>query len=105
MKNHIYVYNVKGLIGQIMTFRKAEKLKMLKIGHNCFNFIAVDLVQRTFIFKRSFNLFQIEHTYIHAYHSRFILEGVAEASQIFLRDTHVLPKLVGYEEHCSRDRW
>jgi hypothetical protein len=31
--------------------------------------------------------------YIHTYHSRFILEGVAEASQIFLRDAHVLPKL------------
>jgi hypothetical protein len=30
--------------------------------------------------------------YIHTYHSRFIPEGVAEASQIFLRDAHVLPK-------------
>jgi hypothetical protein len=43
-------------------------------------------------------------TYIHTYHSRFIPEGVAEVSQIFLRDTHVLPKLVRYEEHCRRDR-
>jgi hypothetical protein len=43
--------------------------------------------------------------YIHTYHSRFILEGVAEVSQIVLRDTHVLPKLVSYEEHCIRDRW
>jgi hypothetical protein len=43
--------------------------------------------------------------YIHTYHSRFIPEGVAEVSQIFPRDTHVLPKLVSYEEHCSRDRW
>jgi hypothetical protein len=42
---------------------------------------------------------------IHTYHSRFIPEGVAEVSQIFLRDTHVLPKLVSYEEHCRRDRW
>jgi hypothetical protein len=32
--------------------------------------------------------------YIHTYHSRFIPEEVAEVSQIFLRDTHVLPKLV-----------
>jgi hypothetical protein len=32
--------------------------------------------------------------YIHTYHSRFIPEGVAEVSQIFLRDTHVLPKLL-----------
>jgi hypothetical protein len=39
------------------------------------------------------------------YHSRFTPEEVAEVSQIFLRDTHVLPKLVSYEEHCRRDRW
>jgi hypothetical protein len=32
-------------------------------------------------------------SYIHTYHSRFIPGGVAEVSQIFLRDTHVLPKL------------
>jgi hypothetical protein len=32
--------------------------------------------------------------YIHTYHSRFIPEVVAEVSQIFLRDTDVLPKLV-----------
>jgi hypothetical protein len=30
-------------------------------------------------------------TYIHACHSHFIPKGVAEASQIFLRDAHVLP--------------
>jgi hypothetical protein len=45
------------------------------------------------------------YTYIHTYHSRSIPEGAAEASQILLRDTHVLPKLVSYEEHCRRDRW
>jgi hypothetical protein len=33
-----------------------------------------------------------------AYNSRFTPEGVAEVSQIFLRDTHVLPKLVSYED-------
>jgi hypothetical protein len=43
--------------------------------------------------------------YIDTYHSRFIPEGVAEVSQIFLRDTHVLLKLVSYEEHCGHDRW
>jgi hypothetical protein len=43
--------------------------------------------------------------YIHTYHSRFIPEGVAEVSRLFLRDTHVLPKLLSYEEHCRRDRW
>jgi hypothetical protein len=37
---------------------------------------------------------------LHTYHSRFIPEGVAEVSQIFLRDTHVLPKLLSYDEHC-----
>jgi hypothetical protein len=34
------------------------------------------------------------HTY--TYHSRFNPEEVAEISQILLRDTHVLPKLVSY---------
>jgi hypothetical protein len=42
---------------------------------------------------------------IHTYHSRFIPEGVAEVSQIFLRDTHLLPKLVSYEELCRHDMW
>jgi hypothetical protein len=42
---------------------------------------------------------------VHTYHLRFIPEGVVEISQIFLRDTHVLPILVSYEEHCKRDRW
>jgi hypothetical protein len=41
---------------------------------------------------------------IHTYHPCFIPEGIAEVSQIFLRDTYVLPKL-SYEEHCSRGRW
>jgi hypothetical protein len=36
-------------------------------------------------------------TYIHTYHSRFIPEGAAEASQIFVRDAHVLLKLFSYE--------
>jgi hypothetical protein len=33
------------------------------------------------------------YTYIH-YHSSFISEGVAEVSQIFLQDAHVLQKLL-----------
>jgi hypothetical protein len=35
------------------------------------------------------------HTYIHihTYQTRFIPEGLAEVSQIFLRDTHVLPAM------------
>jgi hypothetical protein len=36
-------------------------------------------------------------TDVDTYHSRFIPEGVAEASQIFLRDTHVLSQLFSYE--------
>jgi hypothetical protein len=47
----------------------------------------------------------LRQLHIHTYHSRFIPKGVAEASQIFLRDTHVLPKLVSYEEQCRRDKW
>jgi hypothetical protein len=44
-------------------------------------------------------------TCVYTYHSRFIPERLAEVSQIFLRDSHVLPKLVSYEEHCRLDRW
>jgi hypothetical protein len=51
------------------------------------------------------NLLQIYYIGISTLYSHFILEGVAEVTQIFLRDTHVLPKLVSYEEHCRRDRW
>jgi hypothetical protein len=46
----------------------------------------------------------LSDTYIHTYHSRFI-PPIAEASQIFLRDAHVLPKLLIYEESYRRDRW
>jgi hypothetical protein len=42
------------------------------------------------------------YNYIHKYHSRFIPEEVAQASQILLRDAHVLPKLLSYEEYCRR---
>jgi hypothetical protein len=37
--------------------------------------------------------------YIHTYHS--IPEGVAEASQMFLQDTHVLPKFLSCEEYWN----
>jgi hypothetical protein len=30
---------------------------------------------------------------------------IAEASQILLRDVHVLPQLFSYEKYCRRDRW
>jgi hypothetical protein len=47
----------------------------------------------------------VVYSCVYTHHSRFIPEGVAEVFQIFLRDTHVLLKLVSYEEHCRRDRW
>jgi hypothetical protein len=43
------------------------------------------------------NCVELDQFYIHTYHSLFTSEGVAEVSQIFLRDTQVLPKLVSYE--------
>jgi hypothetical protein len=59
------------------------------------------------IYKRGFRAISamigvigICHAYGNTYHLRFIPEGVPEASQIFLRDTHVLPKLLSYEEYC-----
>jgi hypothetical protein len=36
------------------------------------------------------------YRYIHTYYSRFIPDGAPEASQIFLRDAHVLPKIFSY---------
>jgi hypothetical protein len=41
------------------------------------------------------------YTYTHTHHSRFIPERVAEVSQIFLRDTHVLLTLISYEERAD----
>jgi hypothetical protein len=38
---------------------------------------------------------------IHIYHSRFIPEGLAELSQIFLRDTRTLPKRFNYEKRSA----
>jgi hypothetical protein len=35
---------------------------------------------------------------IHTYQSRFIPEEVAEAFHTFLRDAHVLPKLLSFEK-------
>jgi hypothetical protein len=40
---------------------------------------------------------RVGRRYIHTYHSRFIPEGIVEASQIFLQDAHVLPKSFSYE--------
>jgi hypothetical protein len=42
-------------------------------------------------------IFQCQIIQIHTYHLRFIPEGIAEASEILLRDGHVLAKLVSYE--------
>jgi hypothetical protein len=39
----------------------------------------------------------VMHLILHTYHSRFIPEGVAEASHIFLQDAYVLPKLFSYK--------
>jgi hypothetical protein len=39
---------------------------------------------------------------VHTYYSRFIPEGIVEASEIFLRDAHVLRTLLSCEEYCRR---
>jgi hypothetical protein len=49
--------------------------------------------QTIFLYVRQIIILSLVHTYIHTYRSRIIPEGIAEVSQIFLRDTHVLPKL------------
>jgi hypothetical protein len=58
----------------------------------------------TILTRHTYTEISLNHS-LHTYHSRLIPEGVAEASQIFLRDAHVLPKLHSYVEHCSRDKW
>jgi hypothetical protein len=45
---------------------------------------------------RALTTYFLQQVNIKTYHTRFIPEGVAEVSQIFLRDTHVLSKLVSY---------
>jgi hypothetical protein len=45
----------------------------------------------------------ITHTYIHTYHSRFILQGVTETTQIFLPDTHILLKWLSYKKYLAKD--
>jgi lipid-A-disaccharide synthase-like uncharacterized protein len=43
------------------------------------------------------------HTYLHTYNSRFIPDGVAEASQIFVQTRFTL-KFLSYEKHCRRGK-
>jgi hypothetical protein len=63
--------------------------------------MTLDMSRSLIIWK--WGTFSNLHTYI-TYHSRFIPKGEAEASQMFLRDAHVLPKLFIYEEYCERVR-
>jgi hypothetical protein len=57
-----------------------------------------------FKFKIKTFTLNLNGMYKDTYYSRFILEGLAETSQIFLQDTYILPKLISYEK-CRRDRW
>jgi hypothetical protein len=54
--------------------------------------------------KSRSSLLQSKLNYIHTNHSRLIPERVAETSQIFLRDTHILPKWLGYAKYCRHDK-
>jgi hypothetical protein len=51
------------------------------------------LEESIFINLLSTSYIDDKYTYIHTYYSRVVPEGVTDASQIFFRDTHVLPKL------------
>jgi hypothetical protein len=46
------------------------------------------------VMSKAYKIKLLTHTYTYSYinTTRFIPEGVAEVSQIFLRETHVLPK-------------
>jgi hypothetical protein len=77
----------------------SRNLPMLKGAYKSYVEVKNKIFQNCLLHNA--NIMFIEHTY----RSRIIPEGIAEASQIFLRDTHVLQKLVSYEVHCKRDRW
>jgi hypothetical protein len=79
---------------------KIDKLKNAKNIHHNENILTLIY----YLVQSKHLCHEFQQKYIHTYHSRFIPERVAEVSQIFLRDTLVLPKLVSYEEHCRRDR-
>jgi hypothetical protein len=105
LRRRNFCYNHKLLyfkiIGQILSFHYPCNLQHLPNWkfYDRMNYFSV-------IRKRLHVMLILGHPYnIHIYNSRFHPEGVAEISQIMLRDTHVLPNLVSYEEHCSRDRW
>jgi hypothetical protein len=71
-----------------------------------FNFWLISL-KLLFIFYSSCYIHNLQfydklHTYIPL---TLCPERVEAASQIFLRDTHVLPQLLSYEKYCRRDRW
>jgi hypothetical protein len=88
----------RNIVNLIITLQDGRKLR------NRIHFVAFVFIKSTKI-SREFTLLMLERiNKIHTYHSRFIPEGVADVSQIFLRDTHVSPKLVTYEEHCRRDK-
>jgi hypothetical protein len=65
-------------------------------------------VRNKFLFP-IFSYFEIHHyiiTHIHPYIPvTLYLAGVAETSQIFLRDTRSLPIRFNYEKYNRRDRW
>jgi hypothetical protein len=65
----------------------------------------INAVKKTF-YSYPFSLYSIISSkninclwknYIHTHHSRFIPEGIAEASQLLLRDAHGLSKSFSYE--------
>jgi hypothetical protein len=60
------------------------------------------LYEKRMYIKFSFHIININ---IYTYLSLFIPKGIAEASQIILRNANVLPKLLSNEEYCRRDRW
>jgi hypothetical protein len=81
------------------------------VGKTCFllPFFSITLTNNIHTIILSYYLIVIwvptylyDHTFIHTYHSRFIPKGVAEASQIFLRNNHVLPKLLSYASYIVK---
>jgi hypothetical protein len=98
--------NIPWRYKELVTAKTASLLWMVEnwIGPEKFHQALIKYINKRYPFLLNCRL-QILFTYIHTYQSRFSPEGIAKASQIFLRDVHVLPKLLSYLEYYRRDRW
>jgi hypothetical protein len=102
---HIYYIDNSNYTIDDLLFTKQWRLSYSSYRHSAVSMSIILLVKNKNISGHC-TYGQMAPFYINTYiHTHFVPGGIAEVSQIHLRDTYVLPKLVSYEEHCRRDRW